>query len=125
MTAPAAADEPLRICLWAPVPPPLGGIARWAQRFCEAAPRYGIDASVVNIAPPVGTTTERSRLDLGRIPIATRAFRDLHRVLRDDEVDQLAGSLDEEIGSQGMEALSDGIDGHFMLLVVSTIRPRC
>ena len=78
-----AADDPLRVCLWAPLPPPLGGISRWAERFRNAAPGYGLEAIVVNIAPPVGAMSERSRLDLGRLPVATRALRELNQVLKE------------------------------------------
>jgi len=68
--------------LWAPVPPPLGGISRWTQRFVTASPDYGLDTRVVNIAPPVGAFSESSRLDAGRIGVATRALRELSGVLR-------------------------------------------
>lgn len=38
---------------------------------------------MVNVAPPDGPMSERSRFDLGRIPVATRALRELNRELRD------------------------------------------
>ncbi len=72
---------PLRIALWAPRPPPYGGISRWTARFCEAAPAYGLDVSVIDISPGVAVD-ERSRFDLGRLPVAWRALRGLWRTLR-------------------------------------------
>ena len=77
----------VRVCLWAPVPPPLGGISRWTERFRAASPHYGLDTRVVNIAPPVGAFSESSRLDAGRIGVATRALRELAGVLRNERPD--------------------------------------
>jgi len=72
----------LRIALWAPLPPPLGGVSRWTLRFREAAPAHDLDVRVVDVAPRVSSVDERSRFDLGRLPVAWRALRELDRVLR-------------------------------------------
>jgi glycosyltransferase involved in cell wall biosynthesis len=84
--AAAAPAAPLRIALWAPRPPPFGGISRWTARFVEAAPAYGLDVRVIDISPGVAVD-ERSRFDLGRLPVAWRALRELGRVLRSGRPD--------------------------------------
>lgn len=75
-------SSPLRIALWAPLPPPLGGVSRWTQRYCEAAPAHGLDVCVIDVAPRTAGVDERSRFDLGRLPVAWRALRRLRRELR-------------------------------------------
>jgi glycosyltransferase involved in cell wall biosynthesis len=80
-------QSPLRVALWAPLPPPLGGVSRWTLRFREAAPRHGLRVRVIDVAPPVDTVDERSRFDWGRLPVATRALRELRRVLREERPD--------------------------------------
>lgn len=77
----------LRVALWAPLPPPVGGISRWTVRFREAAPRHGLEVRVIDVAPPVDTVDERSRFDWGRLPVATRALRELRGVLREERPD--------------------------------------
>jgi len=84
--APESSRPPLRIVLWAPWPPPFGGISRWTARFCEAAPAYGLDVSVIDISPGVAVD-ERSRFELGRLPVAWRALRELWRTLRSERPD--------------------------------------
>lgn len=80
-----ASPDPLRVCLWAPLPPPLGGISRWAVRFRAASPHYTLDTTIVNIAPPDGEVSERSRFDLARFGVAFGALLQLNRVLRDEK----------------------------------------
>ncbi|MBM4343921.1 MAG: glycosyltransferase family 4 protein [Deltaproteobacteria bacterium] len=53
-------DRTLRVALWAPVPPPMGGIARWTMQYLEAAPRHGLDLRLVNVAPPTDEFSEDS-----------------------------------------------------------------
>jgi len=77
MTAP-----PLRVALWAPVPPPLGGIGRWTLRYVDAAPAHGLDVQIVDISPRDAAFSERSAFRFGRARTAGRALWDLGRVLR-------------------------------------------
>jgi glycosyltransferase involved in cell wall biosynthesis len=79
--------HPLRIALWAPLPPPLGGVSRWTLRFRAAAPAQGLDVRVVDVAPRVASVDERSRFDLGRLSVAWRALRELRCVLRAERPD--------------------------------------
>jgi glycosyltransferase involved in cell wall biosynthesis len=79
--------HPLRIALWAPLPPPLGGVSRWTLRFREAAPAQGLDVRVVDVAPRVRSVDERSRFDLDRLAVAWRALRELGRVVRSGRPD--------------------------------------
>lgn len=83
------ANAPLRVGLWAPVPPPLGGIGRWTLRYLEAAPRLGLDATVINTAPPPGGFTERSALRLDRARPTVRALSQLAGLLAARKLDVL------------------------------------
>ena len=71
----------LSIGLWAPLPPPLGGIGRWTLRYQAAAPSHGIRVAVANISPPAGAFTERSAFRLDRVRPAVGALSDLARIL--------------------------------------------
>jgi glycosyltransferase involved in cell wall biosynthesis len=77
----------IRVVLWAPLPPPVGGISRWTVRFREAAPRYGLAVRLIDIATGSERVDERSRFQLGRLWIALRALRELARVLRRERPD--------------------------------------
>jgi len=77
----------LRVGLWVPVPPPLGGIGCWGLRYVEAAPRHGLDVLVINISPPVQTFTERSTFRLDRFAPASRALRQLSGALIRKQLD--------------------------------------
>lgn len=72
----------LRVCLWSPLPPPIGGIGRWAQRYVAAAPDHGIDVEVVNISPPPYARSERSGVRVDRLLPAVRALKQLATALR-------------------------------------------
>jgi len=74
--------SPIRVCLWAPLPPPDGGISRWTTRFCREAGKYGLEVEVVDISPGTTAFTERSRFSLSRSRVAARALRDLRTILR-------------------------------------------
>lgn len=71
---------PLRILLMAPVPPPMGGVARWASRFIAAAPAHGLDVRVLNVAPVKADRSESSRFRTDR---AGEAFGILAKVERE------------------------------------------
>lgn len=75
---------PLRICLWAPVPPPEGGISRWTVRYCSEAPRFGLQVVVVDTALSGAAFTERSHFSLPRLRAGLRALLELRRVLRSE-----------------------------------------
>lgn len=79
----------LRVGLWVPVPPPLGGIARWGLRYVAAAPRHGLDVEVINISPPPGAFSERSSFRFDRLAPATRALRQLTTALAARRLDVL------------------------------------
>lgn len=76
------APSPLRVAVWAPVPPPTGGIGRWTLRYQAAAPRHGMDVRVVNISPPGTGLSERSGFRLDRSLRALTCLADLAQVLR-------------------------------------------
>lgn len=40
-----------RVGLWAPAPPPVGGVTAWAQLYLRAAPRHGIEATLIDTSP--------------------------------------------------------------------------
>jgi glycosyltransferase involved in cell wall biosynthesis len=73
---------PLRVCLWAPVPPPEGGISRWTVRYCSEAPKFGLEVPVVDTALRSASFTERSHFSLSRMRAGFRALSELQRVLR-------------------------------------------
>lgn len=75
---------PIKVALWAPVPPPMGGIGGWTLRYVSAAAQFGLDAKVINISPQPGSFTERSAFRVDRLAPATRALRELAMVLRRD-----------------------------------------
>jgi glycosyltransferase involved in cell wall biosynthesis len=87
VSAPPSDVERLRIALWAPLPPPVGGISRWTVRFCEVARAHGLDVRVIDISPGIASVDERSRLEPGRLPVAWRALRALWRTLRRERPD--------------------------------------
>lgn len=90
-----AGRAPLRVVLWSPLPPPVGGISRWTERYREAAPRHEIEVRLVDVSPGVDSVDERSRFALGRLPVALRSLLHLWRVLRRDrpQVAHLTSSL--------------------------------
>ncbi len=77
----------IRVCLWAPLPPPDGGISRWTLRYCQEAEKYGLDVSVIDTAPRTKQFSERSRFSIGRSLHAIRVLRRLWEVLREDKPD--------------------------------------
>lgn len=86
-SAPSAQQgcEPIRVALWAPGPPPMGGIARWTARFLAAAPAHGLDVRHVDISTGSASVHERSRFDLERLRQAARTLPSLGRVLRREQ----------------------------------------
>jgi glycosyltransferase involved in cell wall biosynthesis len=87
VNAPSPDVRRLRIALWAPLPPPVGGISRWTVRFREAAPAHALDVRVIDVSPGIASVDERSRLEPGRLPVAWRALRALRRTLRRERPD--------------------------------------
>jgi glycosyltransferase involved in cell wall biosynthesis len=79
--------ETTRVCLWAPVPPPVGGISLWVEKYVEVAADHGIGVTIVDIAPPVGEFSERSAFRFNRLGVAFRALADLWRTLRRERPD--------------------------------------
>ncbi len=77
----------LRVALWAPVPPPMGGIARWTMQYLDAAPRHGLDLRLVNIAPPVDEFSERSAFRWDRVLHAGNCLGQLSTLLARRQVD--------------------------------------
>ncbi|MBL8200267.1 MAG: glycosyltransferase family 4 protein [Chromatiales bacterium] len=77
----AGKASPIRVCLWAPLPPPDGGISRWTTRFCREAGTYGLDVEVVDISPGTNAFTERSRFSFSRSRVAVRALGQLRTIL--------------------------------------------
>lgn len=77
----------LRIGLWVPVPPPLGGIARWGQRYLSAAAQHSLQVEVINISPPPGDFSEKSAFRVDRLAPATRALRQLGTALAQRRLD--------------------------------------
>jgi len=73
--------EPLRVSLWAPMPPPMGGVGRWAGHYVAAAPAYGLDVAIANIAPPATGFSERSAFRLDRLKPAGNALAQLAGIL--------------------------------------------
>jgi glycosyltransferase involved in cell wall biosynthesis len=71
----------LRVCLWAPLPPPNGGISRWTLRYLNSAAEFGIEAVVVNTAPRSQDFSEKSRFTSGRAIGALVMLMKLGRVL--------------------------------------------
>ena len=80
-------SPPLRVALWAPKPPPVGGVGRWTERFLIAAARHGLTAELINTAPPVHGFSERSAFRVDRLAPAGRAFVHLARLLRQRRID--------------------------------------
>jgi glycosyltransferase involved in cell wall biosynthesis len=73
----------LRVCLWSPLPPPQGGIGRWAERLRDASPGHGLDVRVVNTSPRTDAFSERSVFRWDRVTRALGAYADLeHTLLR-------------------------------------------
>ncbi len=77
-----ADSHPLDIVLWAPLPPPMGGISRWAMRYLKVAARHDMRVRTVNIAPPTQDFDEASRLRPTRVRKAGVALAELTRTLR-------------------------------------------
>ena len=71
----------LRVGLWAPLPPPLGGVSAWTMRFRDAADRHALAVRLVDIAPRDTGFSERSRFRIDRAGRAASALADLKRVL--------------------------------------------
>lgn len=77
----------LRVALWAPLPPPVGGISGWTLRYLAAAERHAIEPRVVDISPGGIASTEASRLRMDRFRPAFRALGGLTALLARREVD--------------------------------------
>ncbi len=77
----------LRVGLWAPVPPPVGGISRWTLRYKEHAAAYGIDVRIIDIAPRTKSFSEKSRFSLSRSFGAVSSLLQLWRLLRHKHID--------------------------------------
>lgn len=85
--SPSHEECPVRVCLWAPLPPPDGGISRWTSRFLRESAKYGIAVELVDVSPGTSSFTERSRFSLTRSQTALRALSKLWRVLRKGQTD--------------------------------------
>jgi len=79
--------DTLRVALWAPVPPPPGGIGNWTLRYQRAAADHAIALRTVNISPTAHDFSEGSRLRWDRVHVAGRALAELARLLAQGEVD--------------------------------------
>ena len=79
--------HPLRIALWAPLPPPMGGVGRWTERFLAAAPTHELDVTLLNIAPPVGGFSEQSAFRLNRLRPALTGLAQLAALLVRRQID--------------------------------------
>ena len=84
---PMDTDPAMRVALWAPKPPPMGGVGRWTERYLKAAPRHGLQATLINTAPPPHGFSERSTFRLDRLAPAARAFKNLAHMLARRQVD--------------------------------------
>lgn len=80
-------SSPIRVCLWAPLPPPDGGISRWTTRFCGEARNFCLEVEVINVSPGNKDFTERSRFSLSRSLVAFRALQLLHSNLKQERTD--------------------------------------
>ncbi len=79
--------DPLRVLLWAPLPPPMGGIGRWAEHYVGAAPAHGLDVAVANISPPQTGFSEKSAFRLDRLKPAGNALAQLAGILAKNKPD--------------------------------------
>lgn len=79
--------QPLRVGLWAPLPPPMGGVGRWTQRYLAAANQHELDVTLLDIAPPQHGFSEKSALRLDRLMPAGRALARLTRLLARKKLD--------------------------------------
>ncbi len=77
----------LRVGLWAPLPPPVGGISRWTLRYKAHADDYGIDARIIDIAPKSKSFSEKSRFSLRRSFGAVSSLLELWELLRQKQID--------------------------------------
>jgi glycosyltransferase involved in cell wall biosynthesis len=83
----ADSSRHLRVALWAPVPPPPGGIGGWTLRYQRAAADHGITLRTVNTSPTTHDFTEASRVRWDKVAVASRALRQLAALLANREVD--------------------------------------
>ncbi len=79
--------SPLRVLLWAPRPPPPGGVGYWTERYLNAAPEHDLAVTLLNTAPPPGRFDEKSVLRLDRSLSAVRALGRLVRTLATQRFD--------------------------------------
>lgn len=77
----------LRVGLWAPVPPPLGGIGRWTLRYLDAAPRHHLQPLVLNTSPSPLDFHEGSHFRVDRLATGVRALRQLTTALARRQLD--------------------------------------
>ncbi len=77
----------LRVALWAPLPPPMGGVGRWTQRYLAAAPAQDLAVTLLNIAPPLSGFSEKSAFRLDRLRPALTALGQLTQLLARRQVD--------------------------------------
>ncbi len=80
-------NPPLRIALWAPLPPPMGGVGRWTQRYLAAAPEHDLAVTLLDIAPPPTGFSEKSAFRLNRLRPALTGLAHLARLLARRQVD--------------------------------------
>lgn len=83
----ACSHPPLRVALWAPVPPPPGGVGSWTLRYQRAAAAHHLQVHTVNIAPTMLDFSEASRFRLDRVQVAGRALAQLAGLVARRQVD--------------------------------------
>ncbi len=77
----------VRVALWAPLPPPMGGVGRWTERYLAAAPEQGLRVTLLNTAPPATGFSEKSAFRLDRLRPALSGLAKLTWLLARREVD--------------------------------------
>jgi len=77
-----SAARVLRVGLWGPVPPPLGGIGVWTLRYLAGAAAAGLDVSLIDTSPKGHQISERSAFRVGRLHLAARSLWHLGGLLR-------------------------------------------
>ena len=78
----ARSDRRYKVVLWAPLPPPPGGIGRWCLRYRAEAEANNVELDIVDVSPRTETYSVESRLSLGRVKVAGHAFVELAAALR-------------------------------------------
>jgi glycosyltransferase involved in cell wall biosynthesis len=87
MSSDAPIGERLSVLTVGPLPPPIGGISIWMSTYVAAAPKHGLDVSVVNTAPgqrnnEVAGVPMSSRFSSRRATEAFTALRDVRASIR-------------------------------------------